>query len=348
MSAEGKVHIEAVSTLAVIAASHEPLLFLDDQLRVIAASTSFCRAFGIDPKTVAGATLPQLGNGEWGLPQLAELLKATASGAAAIDAYEADLVRPGRDTRHLLLHAHVLDDEVPDHTRLLLAVTDVTDRRADARQKDDLLREKAILLREVQHRVANSLQIIASVLMQSARGVSSDEVRGHLHDAHNRVMSIAAVQKHLAQTNAGAVAMRPYLTDLCTSIGASMIADHARVALAVSSDDCTVAPNVSVSIGLIVTELVINAIKHAFPGDRAGTIAVAYAATGANWTLSVRDDGVGMGTAPAPAGLGTSLIQALAGQLHAQIRIEPGNPVTRVAVAHTHLRAVSEKVVAAL
>jgi PAS domain-containing protein len=71
MSAEGEVHIEAVSTLAVIAASHEPLLFLDDQLRVIAASTSFCRAFGIDPRTVAGATLPQLGNGEWGLPQIA-------------------------------------------------------------------------------------------------------------------------------------------------------------------------------------------------------------------------------------------------------------------------------------
>ena len=278
MSAEGKVHIEAVSTLAVIAASHEPLLFLDDQLRVIAASTSFCRAFGIDPKTVAGATLPQLGNGEWGLPQLAELLKATASGAAAIDAYEADLVRPGRDTRHLLLHAHVLDDEVPDHTRLLLAVTDVTDRRADARQKDDLLREKAILLREVQHRVANSLQIVASVLMQSARRVQSDEARGHLEDAHSRVMSIAAVQRQLSMATLGEVAIRPYFVQLCNSLGASMIRDRTRVSIEVSADDGSTSADTSISLGLIVTELVINALKHAFPDQRHGTIKVTIGA----------------------------------------------------------------------
>jgi hypothetical protein len=60
--------------------------------------------------------------------------------------------------------------------RLLLAVSDVTFARAEARQKDDLIREKAILLQEVQHRIANSLQIIASVLMQSARKVQSEEV----------------------------------------------------------------------------------------------------------------------------------------------------------------------------
>ena len=332
--------------LAVVAASASPLLLLDGDLRIVAVSASFVDAFALNGAPAVGRFVFELDHGRWDSPRLRSMLAVAVAGTP-VDAYELDLHTSDQGTRRLVLKASRLD-YAGGADRLLLAVADVTNARAAERLKDDLIRDKGVLLQELQHRVANSLQIIASVLMQSARGVSSDEVRGHLHDAHNRVMSIAAVQKHLAQTNAGAVAMRPYLTDLCTSIGASMIADHARVALAVSSDDCTVAPNVSVSIGLIVTELVINAIKHAFPGDRAGTIAVAYAATGANWTLSVRDDGVSMGTAPAPAGLGTSLIQALAGQLHAQIRIEPGNPGTRVAVAHTHLRAVSEKVVAAL
>jgi two-component sensor histidine kinase len=336
MSAEGEVHIEAVSTLAVIAASHEPLLFLDDQLRVIAASTSFCRAFGIDPRTVAGATLPQLGNGEWGLPQLAELLKATASGAAAIDAYEADLVRPGHNTRLLLLHAHVLDDEGPDHTRLLLAVTDVTDRRADARQKDDLLREKAILLREVQHRVANSLQIVASVLMQSARRVQSDEARGHLEDAHSRVMSIAAVQRQLSMATLGEVAIRPYFAQLCNSLGASMIRDRTRVSIEVSADDNSTSADTSISLGLIVTELVINALKHAFPDQRHGTIKVDYRGSGPGWTLSVSDNGIGMPNDPAAAkpGLGTGIIEALARQLEARVEVDGGPPGVTTSIVH--------------
>lgn len=79
----------------------------------------------------------------------------------------------------------------------------MTDARAEARLKDDLVRDKAMLLQEVQHRVANSLQIIASVLMQSARQVQSDEARGHLHNAHHRVMSIAALQRQLSTSSGG-------------------------------------------------------------------------------------------------------------------------------------------------
>jgi len=132
------------------------------------------------------------------MPKLNSLLKATAAGSAKIEAYEIDLKRAGQKTRQLVVNARVLEDGDHDRIRLLVAVADVTDARADARQKDDLIRDKAILMQEVQHRVANSLQIIASVLMQSARRVQSEEARGHLHDAHNRVMSIAAVQRHLA------------------------------------------------------------------------------------------------------------------------------------------------------
>ena len=97
-----------------------------------------------------------------------------------------------------MLNAQKLEYGSADNVRLLLSISDVTDARIAAKLKDDLLKEKAVLLQELQHRVANSLQIIASVLMQSARKVQSDETRTHLFDAHQRVMSVAAVQQQLA------------------------------------------------------------------------------------------------------------------------------------------------------
>ena len=185
--------------------------------------------------------------------------------------------------------------------RLVLSVADVTDARLAEKLKQDLLREKDVLLQELHHRVANSLQIIASVLMQSARKVQSEETRTHLYDAHQRVMSVAALQQQLAVSRLGDVEIRPYLVALCESIGASMIRDHDQIALAVQSDDSITTADTSVSLGLIVTELVINALKHAFPGNRGGRILVDYRGRGPNWTLSVSDDGVGMPDDPAPS-----------------------------------------------
>jgi two-component sensor histidine kinase len=330
------VHFEAASTLAVVVSSNEPLLFLSDDLRVIAASASFCRAFDIDPASVSGEWLGDLGAGEWGMPKLVSLLRATVSGSANIAAYEIDLMRPNQKTRQLVVNARTLDDGDADHIRLLLAITDVTEMRAEARLKDDLIRDKAILLREVQHRVANSLQIIASVLMQSARRVQSEEARGHLHNAHHRVMSIAALQKQLSTSMGGTIELRAYFTQLSQSLGASMIADPARLSMQVTVDDSAVEADVSVSLGLIVTELVINALKHAFPDDRTGMIAIDFRSSGKDWTLSIADNGIGMslGSKAPKAGLGTGIVEALVKNLDGEIEVSDAGPGTVVTIRH--------------
>ncbi len=323
--------------LAVIASSDAPLLLLDGNLEMIAASASFCRAFQINPALVVGSTLFQLGAGEWNLPQLRALLGATASGFAEVEGYEMDLKRDGVKPRRLVLNAHKLNYADKSNVRLLLTVVDVTEARIAEKLKDDLLREKSILLHEMQHRVANSLQIIASVLLQSARKVQSEETRAHLHDAHQRVMSIATVQQQLAASRLGDVELRAYFTALCQSLGASMIRDHNQISLEIDADEGVVDADVSVSLGLIITELVINALKHAFPGDRGGRITVGYRFRGEDWTLSVGDDGIGMPGQPenAKAGLGTSIVQALAKQLEAKVSIADANPGTVVSVTHT-------------
>lgn len=173
--------------------------------------------------------------------------------------------------------------------------------------------------------------------MQSARKVQSEETRSHLRNAHHRVMSIATMQKQLADSRLGAVELRIYFADLCSSIGASMIADPDRLSLTTTVDDSAVQADTSVSLGLIVTELVINALKHAFPGnDPEGRIGVEYQTRGTDWTLSMSDDGIGIPKDPADAkpGLGTGIVEALARQLDAKVITTDADPGTKVSIVH--------------
>ena len=330
--------------MAVVASSPGPLLLLDGDLKVVAASESFCEAFEIDCATAPGRALASLGAGEWAVPQFQSLLDATVSGAATSEAYEMDLRRPGHAARRLVVHAQRLVYLDVENLRLLVAVADVTQARADAKLKDDVLRQNLILLQEVRHRVANSLQIIASVLLQNARKTRSEETRGHLQDAHHRVMSIAALERQLLGAGDGQVELRAYFTNLCESIAASMIGDHAQLSLVVTGTGGVVDARVSACLGLIVTELVINALKHAFPDQRRGTITVECEFQGPNWTLSVSDDGVGIARDPAHVrtGLGTSIVEALARQLLATVEVAPTHPGTRVAITHTQIALVDD------
>ena len=323
--------------LALVMASSTPLILLNEQLVVQAASGSFCRAFSVNPDSVVGKELFALGNGEWNIPQLRSLLTAIASGSAAVDAYEMDLKRGGEPVRCLVLNAQVLDHDPDVPMRLVVAVTDVTDARQAEREKDALVLEKHNLLQELNHRVANSLQIIASVLMQRVRRIQSEETKGHLREAHHRVMSIATLQRQLAATASGEVALRPYFTELCASIGASMVADPALLKLTVEADASVTTADRSVSLGLIVTELVINSLKHAFPDDNArGSIVVRFDTTAEGWTLAVTDDGVGLpgDHARTKPGLGTGIVKALAAQLSATVEMSDAKPGTRVAIVH--------------
>jgi hypothetical protein len=101
-----------------------------------------------------------------------------------------------------------------------------------------------------------------------------------------------------------------------------------HISIEASADKSAVHADISVSLGLIVTELVINALKHAFPAGRHGRIMVDYQAHGSNWTLSVGDNGVGMPEDPASAtpGLDTSIVEALARQLHARVKVADAKP----------------------
>jgi two-component sensor histidine kinase len=323
-------------SLAIVSSSHAPLLLLDGDLTIVAASQSFCQAFGLEPHAVAGSHLTDLGQGEWNMPKLTSLLNATLSWQADVPAYDLDLVREGQPTRQLVVNARKLTYADTGNARLLLTINDVTDSRRLEKAKDDRLQSKAVMLQELQHRVANSLQIIASVLMQSARKVQSDETRTHLAAAHNRVLSIGSMHQHLMPGGHGAVELRAYFTQLCQSLAASMIPDPKLVTLTVEADEAWLDAEEAVSLGLIVTELTINALKHAFPGGRAGAIVVEYHTGSGVGTLSVADNGVGMvvGMRGSKPGLGTSIVEALVRQLESELVVSDNAPGTCVTVVN--------------
>jgi chemotaxis protein methyltransferase CheR len=321
---------------AIVDAIREPLLVLDLDLRVIAGSRSFYRAFGVMPRKTEGRLLFELGDGQWDIPGLRALLEEIVPKRRTVEAYEVEHEFPGIGRRVILLNARRVFDENGTPVALLLALEDVTRRRENEREKDELLHQKEILLQEMQHRVANSLQIIASILLLKARTVQSEETRLHLQDAHQRVMSVATVQQQLQASGLNdRIEVGPYLTKLCASLAASMIGERRPLSVKVHATSGRAVSSEAVSLGLIVTELVINALKHAFPSGASGEILVSYNAQASGWRLSVSDNGSGSqdtaGNGPHP-GLGTSIVEALAHQLHAAVEKISGPQGTTVAV----------------
>ena len=141
----------------------------------------------------------------------------------------------------------------------------------------------------------------------------------------------------------GSVEMGPYLATLCTALARSMIGDNRPISIKVSGNGGISTSRNAESIGLIVTELVINSLKHAFDETtKGGEISVAYDVSGTDWQLAVSDNGSGKpdGVFAQPkTGLGTGVVKALAKQLDANVVTLSGASGTKVSITHATFAA---------
>ena len=165
-----------------------------------------------------------------------------------------------------------------------------------------------------------------------------------MQDAHQRVLSVAAVQRHLQVSGHGApIEIANYLSKLCETLAQSMIGDSRSISLKVEAEPGTVVSHQAVSIGLIVTELVMNALKHAFPDEKKdAAIVVSYKVSDTDWKLTISDNGVGKPTLTKDqnkGGLGTSLVQSLAKQLDAQVDTVSNSHGTATSITHATFKA---------
>jgi chemotaxis protein methyltransferase CheR len=317
--------------LAIVDTLPEPFVVLDDTLHLLAGSRCFYEVFKENPAHAHGRSLFDLSDGQWDIPGLRQLLAAVVPQHMALEGFEFERDFAHLGTRTIQLNALPIRDEGGDSRMVLLAIKDITERRVAEQEKqrllehtEQLLEQQKTLLREMRHRIANSLQIIASILLLKAGSVSSEETKNELRAAHQRVMSVAAVQGHLnASDGIEQIEMGPYLTKLSAGLASSMVGPKQHIDIAVAASEGALPTSHAVSIGLIVTELIMNAIKYAFPEARpSARIRVTFEKAKSDWKLTVSDNGVGRLHSEESAvstGLGTALIGALAKQLNAQI-----------------------------
>ena len=176
--------------------------------------------------------------------------------------------------------------------------------------------------------------------------MESEETRRHLEDAHRRIIAFATMQQQL-RIGVTDVALQPYLVKLCATVSDSIIEKDGPITLHVEAGTSVVIARDAVSIGLIVIELVINALKYAFPLGREGKIGVSYRSHQGGWALAVEDDGIGLqGPSQAPVGiskgLGTQLVAALATQLKSHVLKEALGSGLRVTLVSGNARTVAK------
>lgn len=203
--------------------------------------------------------------------------------------------------------------ETPEGVVTICAIRDITERRR-ARQKD-------LLLREIHHRIKNNLQVISSVLKLHAERMQLPEARAAFEDAQQRVRAIALLHEQLHQARErGPVELGSYVRSIVASLlgsaGRSFEIDFDVGEVPLSLDQ-------SLPVGLIVNELIVNAMKHAFPDERPGPrrIRVEARRSAASVELRVADNGVGFRGAPDAGSLGMHLVRTLTRQLGGSLEL---------------------------
>jgi two-component sensor histidine kinase len=203
-----------------------------------------------------------------------------------------------------------------------------------------LAAQQAVLLREVNHRVANSLQLISSLIELQARRVADEAARGMLRQAAERVEAVSLVHRRLYTSNdVEFVDLDAYLAGLIEELARATASSEPAIGprIALSAESIRVETDKAVPIGLIVNELVTNAFKYAYPGEGAGEVRVLLArhVDGCAVLLVVEDDGIGYpepDSAPKGSGMGAMIVNSMARSLGATVELDRTHPGTRFVV----------------
>ena len=203
---------------------------------------------------------------------------------------------------------------------------DISDRKR-AEQQQASLQEKEALLKEIHHRVKNNLQIVYSLLRLQQRRTLDRQAAGILLDSQNRIKSIALVHEKLYRSdNLAEINFAQYISSLAASLLSSYCISSEHIALETKVEPIALDIDKAIPCGLILNELVSNALKYAFPENCAGEIQVELRAKNKNLVqLTVSDNGVGIPSQfdlSRTKSLGLQLVQDFVNQLEGTVRIE--------------------------
>src|SRR6478735_4872275 len=230
---------------AIVDTVHEPVLVFDKDLRVIAASRSFYSVFKVSPQDTQGRLLYELGDGQWDIPALHLLLEKIIPEQGVMEDYEVEHEFPGIGRRTMRLNARKVFYEKGSHTTILLGIEDVTRQQALREEKDELIRQKDVLLeqkamlaKEFDHRLLNSMQLISSLLSLQSRTTKNPEAAAQLSIAGNRVASLGRVHRRLhVLDHLETVEFKAYASRLCEDLSGLLPSHGTQSAIVVEGEE---------------------------------------------------------------------------------------------------------------
>jgi PAS domain S-box-containing protein len=221
--------------------------------------------------------------------------------------------------------------ETDEGTMVLAGVVDISDRKREEERLRAALKEKEILLGEIHHRVKNNLQIVHSLLDLQSASISDPAAVEMLRDGQNRIRSMALIHQLLYFSKDFArVDFATFLDNLIPTLVSSYAIESDRFTISINAADGQLPLNAAVPCGLIANELISNAFKHAFPGERRGEITIELNRDGTDHAvLMVSDDGIGIPddlVLESTSTFGLQLVMLLADQLGGELEIHRSTP----------------------
>jgi PAS domain S-box-containing protein len=296
----------------VLASAPDAVITVDNQHMVQEWNQGAVRLFGYLAEEAQGQDLDDLvaGSDPQTLEQAVSLTRELLSGRPVPPR---EVVRYRKDGTPV--HVIVAGSPILSGDELIGVVgvyTDITERKQAEAQLQASLREKEVLLKEVHHRVRNNLQVISSLLYLQSLTAQDPGSAQMLHDSRNRVQSMAMVHEILyGSQDLGRIPFGEYVHSLTASLMQSYGTDQSAIETRIHVDEVMLSVDLAIPCGLIINELVSNALKHAFAGRDSGMIEVHFGSAGDGlYTLEVRDNGVGL-----PHGLGVENAETLGWKL---------------------------------
>jgi PAS domain S-box-containing protein len=293
--------------LTIVDTARDPLVILDEAMRIVDASRNFRLMFAGGVDDVAGLRLEDLMEGQWDVAALRARLDRVVPDERPFDDFLIEDDFPGLGRRIFKLNARKLSAPGNGVRQLLLVFEDATRATLFDRHRD-------ILAVELAHRIKNSLQVISSFVSFELRRAAEPCLEG-FRAMQARIGAVAELYDVIARSSAfGPVDAPAYLEGIASSIRASLIGAHSRIRIVVDAEPCRILADQAVPFGLIVNELATNAIKYAFPRGE-GHIVLGFRRRDGEVALTVADDGAGMGHTGGGDGMGSRFIDAFARQL---------------------------------
>jgi two-component system, chemotaxis family, CheB/CheR fusion protein len=308
-----------------------PLLILDRQLRVLQANPAFYQIYQTSQEESEQQFIYALGNGQWDNPELRRLLDDIIPNNSQFHDFAVTHEFPHIGERTMLLNARRIGRDEQETDTILLGIEDITERRQTEEQIAAALRDKEVLLTEVYHRVKNNLQIMSSLLGLQADAVADETVRGLFQESQQRIQAMSLMHQQLyGSEHLTSIDTRTYLQSLIGGL-ASIYDGENRIAVDIQAEG-RMNIDTAIPFGLILTELISNAFKYAFPGTQPGVVKVALRSEAEHdWFLVVQDNGIGIPNDLAIAQthtLGLTLVHELTSQLEGTVQVDRSQGTT--------------------